>query len=83
MSDVTVTSGLHLTSFDRPTIECVTNETASRPDGYPVLRVGPFTIWPTVPQLRTIRDAIDGWLASPDGRRLAGPAPVQAPDAIC
>jgi hypothetical protein len=80
MSETTMTTGLHLNSFERPTIGCTTSETASRPDGYPVLHLGPVTIWPTVEQLRAIRAAIDGWPASPDGVKLSGP---HRPDAIC
>jgi hypothetical protein len=75
---------VHLGDEDRPQIDCVTQDTPSRPEGYPVLHVGPVAIFPEIGHLRRIRDAITGWLDGPDGARLAppGPAPVQ-PDAIC
>lgn len=79
MSETTVTAGVHLRNFDRAVIDCQTQETPSRPAGYPVLHIGPVAFWPTVGQLREIRDAIDGWLASPDGIRLSGPAEASAP----
>ena len=44
MSETTITAGVHLTGFRRPTIDCVTHESAFQADGYPVLRVGPVTI---------------------------------------
>jgi hypothetical protein len=80
MSETTVTTGVHLCNFARPSIDCTTAETPSSPDGYPVLHIGPATIWPTVDQLVAIRAAIDAWLAGPDGIRLSD---RPRPDAIC
>lgn len=71
MSETTVSAGVHLCNFARPTINCETQASAGRPEGYPVLHVGPVAFWPTPDQLRTLRDAINAWLASPDGIRLS------------
>jgi hypothetical protein len=78
--ETTTTCGIHLSNFARPEINVETQESASRPDGYPVLHIGPAVFWPTAEQLGAIRDAIDGWLASPDGIRLAD---RRQPAAIC
>ena len=80
-SETTVSASIHLLSCRWPTIDCTTYESPSRPDGYPVLHLGPCVLWPMVEQLTTIRDAIDGWLAGLDGVRLS--APTVPPDAIC
>ena len=45
-------------------IECQTQETDSRPEGYPVLGIGPIAVFPTVEQLRHLRDEIDAWLSA-------------------
>jgi hypothetical protein len=59
----------HLEPSDR--IECQTQETDSRPEGYPVLGLGPIAVFPSVDQLRRIRDEIDVWLGAEAARAEA------------
>jgi hypothetical protein len=59
----------HLEPQDR--IECQTQETESRPEGYPVLGIGPIAVFPTVEQLRRIREEIDAWLGAEADREQA------------
>ena len=66
----------HLEPTDR--IECQTQETESRPEGYPVLGIGPIAVFPTVEQLRHLRDEIDGWLSDQAAREQAAHANLGA-----
>ena len=66
----------HLEPTDR--IRCETQETESRPEGYPVLNLGPIAVFPTVEQLRHIREAIDGWLSAAAAREQAAHANLGA-----
>jgi hypothetical protein len=66
----------HLEPTDR--IECQTQETSSRPEGYPVLDIGPIAVFPTVEQLRRIRDEIDAWLSAEAARAEAARAGIGA-----
>jgi hypothetical protein len=60
----------HLEPQDR--IRCETQETSSRPEGYPVLGLGPIAVFPTVEQLRQIHDEIDAWLSAEAARAGIG-----------
>jgi hypothetical protein len=66
----------HLEPTDR--IECQTQETGSRPEGYPVLDLGPIAVFPIVEQLRRIRDEIDAWLGAEAARAEAARAGIGA-----
>jgi hypothetical protein len=66
----------HLEPTDR--IECQTQETESRPEGYPVLDLGPIAVFPSVDQLRRIRDQIDAWLGAEAARAEAAAAGIGA-----
>ena len=66
----------HLEPQDR--IRCETQETSSRPEGYPTLGIGPITVFPTVEQLRHLRDEIDGWLSAQAARAEAAAAGIGA-----
>ena len=69
-------TAIELEPVDR--IECQTQETDSRPEGYPVLGIGPIAVFPSVEQLRRIRDAIDGWLSAEATREQAARAGIGA-----
>ena len=62
----------HLEPQDR--IRCQTHETRSQPEGYPVLSLGAIDVFPSVEQLRRIRDEIDGWLGAQAAREQAAHA---------
>ena len=64
----------HLEPTDR--IECQTQATNSRPEGYPVLGIGPIAVFPSVEQLRRIRDEIDAWLSAEAARAEAARAGI-------
>jgi hypothetical protein len=66
----------HLEPTDR--IACQTQATESRPEGYPVLDLGPIALFPTVEQLRRLREAIDGWLSDQAAREQAARANIGA-----
>jgi hypothetical protein len=66
----------HLEPSDR--IECQTQETSTRPEGYPVLAIGTIAVFPSVEQLRRIRDAIDAWLSAEAARAAAAAASLGA-----
>ena len=59
----------HLEPQDR--IRCQTQETRSQPEGYPVLSLGAIDVFPSVEQLRHLRDEIDGWLGAQAAREQA------------
>jgi hypothetical protein len=59
----------HLEPQDR--IRCQTHETRSQPEGYPVLSLGAIDVFPTVEQLRHLRDEIDVWLSDQAAREQA------------
>ena len=66
----------HLEPQDR--IECQTQENDYRPAGYPVLGLGPIAVFPSVEQLRRIRDEIDAWLSAEAAREQAAHAGIGA-----
>jgi hypothetical protein len=66
----------HLEPQDR--IECQTQETDSRPEGYPVLGIGPIAVFPSVDQLHEIREEIDAWLSAEAARAEAARAGIGA-----
>ena len=66
----------HLEPTDR--IECQTQTNDCRPEGYPVLDLGPIAVFPTVEQLRRIREEIDGWLGAQAAREQAARAGIGA-----
>jgi hypothetical protein len=66
----------HLEPSDR--IECQTQANDHRPEGYPVLGLGPIAVFPSVDQLRRIREAIDGWLGAQAAREQAAHANLGA-----
>ena len=66
----------HLEPTDR--IECQTQTNDCRPEGYPVLDLGPIAVFPTVEQLRRIREAIDAWLSDRAAREQAAHANLGA-----
>ena len=66
----------HLEPTDR--IECQTQENDFRPEGYPVLGLGPIAVFPSVEQLRRIRDQIDAWLSAEAARAAAAAAGLGA-----
>jgi hypothetical protein len=66
----------HLEPSDR--IACQTKATASRPEGYPVLGIGPIAVFPTMEQLRRLRDEIDAWLGAEAARAEAAAAGIGA-----
>jgi hypothetical protein len=66
----------HLEPTDR--IACQTQATESRPEGYPVLDLGPIAVFPSVEQLRRLREAIDGWLSDQAAREQAAHANLGA-----
>ena len=59
----------HLEPQDR--IRCETQATESLPEGYPVLGLGSIAVFPSVEQLRRIREEIDGWLSAQAAREQA------------
>ena len=63
------TNYAHLEPQDR--IRCQTQETRSQPEGYPVLNLGPIDVFPSVEQLRHLRDEIDAWLSAKAVREQA------------
>jgi hypothetical protein len=66
----------HLEPQDR--IRCQTQETRSQPEGYPVLNLGPIDVFPSVEQLRHLRNEIDGWLSDQAARERAAHANLGA-----
>ena len=66
----------HLEPQDR--IRCQTQETRSQPEGYPVLSLGAIDVFPSVEQLRHLRDEIDGWLSDQAAREQAAHASLGA-----
>ena len=66
----------HLEPQDR--IRCETQATDSQPEGYPVLGLGSIAVFPTVEQLRRIREAIDAWLSDRAAREQAAHANLGA-----
>jgi hypothetical protein len=66
----------HLETQDR--ISCHTQETQSRPEGYPVLTLGAIDVFPSVEQLRHLRAAIDAWLSAEAARAQAARAGLGA-----
>jgi hypothetical protein len=66
----------HLEPQDR--IRCETQETHSRPEGYPVLSLGAIDVFPTVEQLRRLREEIDAWLGAEADREQAARAGLGA-----
>jgi hypothetical protein len=52
----------HLEPHDR--CRCETQATDSHPEGYPVLHIGDIAVFPTVEQLRGLREEIDRWLSA-------------------
>jgi hypothetical protein len=66
----------HLEPQDR--IRCETQATDSQPEGYPVLGIGAIAVFPTVEQLRRLREAIDGWLSDQAAREQAAHANLGA-----
>ena len=59
-------------------IRCETHETHSRPEGYPVLTLGAIDVFPSVEQLRHLRDEIDAWLSAEAARAEAAAASLGA-----
>jgi hypothetical protein len=59
-------------------ISCTTQAGESEPDGYPVLCIGPITIFPSPDQLLQIHHAITTWLDA-ESERLARVAEVKPP----
>jgi hypothetical protein len=66
----------HLEPQDR--IRYETQETRSQPEGYPVLSLGPIDVFPSVEQLRHLRDEINGWLSDQAAREQAAHANLGA-----
>src|SRR5262249_34592698 len=66
----------HLEPQDR--IRCQTQETRSQPEGYPVLSLGAIDVFPSVEQLRHLRDEIDAWLGAEAAREQAAHAGLGA-----
>jgi hypothetical protein len=77
---MSISACVHLEDDTR--IECVTQHTDSKPEGYPVLRIGTVAIFPSLAQLDRIREAAELWLEA-DAYRAEVEAEASAPAAIC
>jgi hypothetical protein len=76
---MSISACVHLEPQER--LDCVTQHTDSKPEGYPVLHIGSVAIFATVHQLATIRAVINIWLAADDDAKAE--AKAEAPAAVC